>query len=65
MVVILTAGLTVKTKLAVAELDAESVTFAVKLAVPAIGVAPDSTPALERLRPTEARLEAPEVTVQL
>jgi hypothetical protein len=49
-------------KVAVAVFDAESVTLTVKLALPAIGAAPDRTPPLERLRPTAAGL--PDVTVQ-
>jgi hypothetical protein len=45
--------------------EAESVTFAVKLALPAIGVEPVNTPALERLRPTAVRVLPPDVTVQV
>jgi hypothetical protein len=52
-------------KVTEAEFDAESVTFAVKLAPPAIGVEPVNTPALERLRPTAVRLLPPDVTVQV
>jgi hypothetical protein len=48
-----------------AAFDAESVTLTVKLALPAIGVAPDTRPPLERLRPTAARLLLPDVTVQV
>jgi hypothetical protein len=64
-VVMVRAGLTVTEKVTDAEFEAESVTFAVKLAPPAIGVAPDNTPALERLRPTAVRLLPPDVTVQV
>jgi hypothetical protein len=49
-------------KVAVAVVDAESVTLTVKLAVPATGVAPESTPPLDMLNPTAVRLLAPEVT---
>jgi hypothetical protein len=59
------AGRTVSEKVTVAVFDAESVTLAVKLAPPAIGVAPDNTPALERLRPTAVRLGPPDVTVHV
>jgi hypothetical protein len=52
-------------KVTVAVFEAESVTLAAKLALPAIGVAPVNTPALERLRPTAVRLLPPEVTVQV
>jgi hypothetical protein len=45
--------------------EAESVTFAVKLALPAIGVEPVNTPAPERLKPTAVRLLPPDVTVQV
>ena len=58
-------GLMVTDKVAVAVLDAESVTLTLKLALPAVGAAPDRTPALERLRPTAVRLLPPEVTVQV
>ena len=58
------AAFTVTEKVTVAEFDAESVTFAVKLALPAAGVAPDSTPAPERLSPTAVRALPPDVTVQ-
>ena len=50
---------------AVAEFDAESVTFTLKVALPATGVAPESIPPLDKLSPTAVRLVAPEVTVQL
>ena len=60
--VIANAGLTVTAKVTEALFEAESVTFAVKVAVPAMGVAPDKTPALDKLRPTAVRLGAPEVT---
>jgi hypothetical protein len=45
--------------------EAESVTFAVKLALPAIGVEPVNTPAPERLKPTAVRLLPPDVTVHV
>jgi hypothetical protein len=64
-VVIARAELMVTEKVTEAEFEAESVTLAVKLAPPAIGVAPDNTPALERLKPTAVRLLPPEVTVQV
>ena len=35
------------------------------MALPAIGEAPDNTPALDRLRPTAVRLLPPDVTVQV
>jgi hypothetical protein len=60
-----TAGLMVTENVTDAVFDAESVTFAVKLALPAIGVEPVNTPALERLRPTAVRLLPPDVTVQV
>jgi hypothetical protein len=37
----------------------------VKLAVPATGVAPVSTPPLDKLNPTAVKLLAPEVTLQV
>ena len=43
----------------------ESVTLTVKLAVPAMGVLPEMTPALETLRPTAVRLLLPDVTDQV
>jgi hypothetical protein len=52
-------------KVTVAVFEAESVTLAAKLALPATGVAPDNTPALERLRPIAVRLLPPDVTVQV
>ena len=58
-------GLIVTEKVAVAVFEAESVTLTLKLALPAIGVAPDRTPPLDRLRPTAVRLLAPDVTVQV
>jgi hypothetical protein len=60
-----TPALIVTLIVAVAELLAESTTLAVKVAVPATGVAPDNTPALDRLNPTAVKLLAPEVTVQV
>jgi hypothetical protein len=59
------AGRTVTEKVTVAVFEAESVTFAAKLALPAIGVEPDNTPALERLKPTAVRLLPPDVTVHV
>jgi hypothetical protein len=50
---------------AVAVLLAESMTFAVKVAVPAIGVVPDSTPVLDRVNPIAVKLLAPEVMLQV
>jgi hypothetical protein len=58
-------GLIVTEKVAVAVFDAESVTLTPKLALPAMGVVPDTTPPLERLSPTAARLLPPDVTVQV
>jgi hypothetical protein len=58
-------GLIVTENVAVAVFDAESVTLTTKLALPAIGVEPDTTPPLERLRPTAVRLLLPDVTVQV
>jgi hypothetical protein len=49
-------------RFAVAVSFAESVTCTVKVAVPATGVLPESTPLLDRLRPTALRLLAPVVT---
>ena len=60
--VMTSVGLIVTVKVSEAEFEAESVTLAVNVAVPAIGVAPDKTPALDKLRPTAVRLGAPEVT---
>jgi hypothetical protein len=57
--------LIVTEKVTVAVFNAESVTLAAKLALPATGVAPDNTPALERLRPIAVRLLPPDVTVQV
>ena len=57
-------GLIVTEKVAVAVFEAESVTLTLKLAPPAMGVAPDSTPPLDRLRPTAVKLLPPDVTVQ-
>jgi hypothetical protein len=59
------AGLTVTEKVTVAVFDAESVTFAAKLALPVIGDAPVNTPALERLRPTAVSVLPPDVTVHV
>jgi len=44
---------------------AESVTETVKVAEPAMGAGPETTPAPETLSPTAARLLVPEVTVQV
>jgi hypothetical protein len=52
-------------KVAVAVFEAESVSLTLKLAVPAVGVAPDRTPPLDKLSPTAARLPAPDVTVHV
>jgi hypothetical protein len=46
-------------------LPAESFACAVKLAVPAMGMAPATTPELERLSPTAERLLAPDLTYQV
>jgi hypothetical protein len=59
------AGLTVTEKVTVAVLEAESVTLAAKLALPAMGVAPDNTPALERLKPIAVSVLPPDVTLQV
>jgi uncharacterized protein (UPF0212 family) len=64
-VVIVREALIVTEKVTVAVFEAESVTFAAKLALPAIGDAPDNTPALERLRPTAVRLLPPDVIVHV
>jgi uncharacterized protein (UPF0212 family) len=61
-VVIPSAALTVTVKVTVAVFDAESVTLAAKLALPTIGVEPDKTPALERLRPIAVSVLPPDVT---
>ncbi len=45
-------GLIVTEKVAVAEFDAESVTFTPNVALPATGEDPESTPALDKLNPT-------------
>jgi hypothetical protein len=63
--VIVTPALIVTLSVAVAELFAESTTFAVNVAVPATGVVPDTTPALDKLSPTAVNWLAPEVTVQV
>ena len=55
------AELMVTEKVWLAAFPAESVTLTVKLALPAIGVAPERTPPLDKLRPTAAEL--PDVTV--
>ena len=65
VVVMLTAESMVTEKLAVAVFPRESLAWTVKVAEPAIGVAPESTPALERLNPTAVRLVEPVVTVQV
>jgi hypothetical protein len=49
-------------KFPVAMLPAESFTCTPKVAVPATGVVPESTPPLDKLNPTAARLLAPDVT---
>jgi len=60
-----TNGLMVTEKETEAVLEAESVTLAVKHALPTMGVAPDNTPALDRLRPTAVRFDPPDVTDQV
>jgi hypothetical protein len=50
-------------KFAVCVLLAESVTFTVKLTLPAVGELPERTPPLDRLNPTLLRV--PEVTVHV
>jgi hypothetical protein len=50
-------------KVAVAAFDAESVTLTVKLALPATGEEPESTPEFDRLSPIAVNWLAPEVTV--
>jgi hypothetical protein len=52
-------------KLAEAEFEAESVTLTAKLALPAIGAVPESTPPLDRLNPVAVNWLKPEVTVQV
>jgi hypothetical protein len=49
----------------VAVFEAESVTLTAKLALPAIGVEPDSTPPLDRLNPIVVNSPLPEVTVHV
>jgi hypothetical protein len=63
VVVIVTPGLIVTVRVAVAVSPPESVTVTVKVALPTIGVAPEITPALDKLNPTLLRL--PEVSVHL
>jgi hypothetical protein len=63
--VIVSAALTVTEKVPVAVFEAESVTFTPNIALPATGVVPDSTPALDRLSPIEVNWLLPEVTVQV
>jgi hypothetical protein len=58
-------ALTVTEKVTVAVFEAESVTLAAKLALPAIGVAPVKTPALERLGRTAVGVLPPDVTVHV
>jgi hypothetical protein len=65
VVLMVSAALMVTERVAVAVLFPESVTLAVKVAVPATGVAPVSTPPLDRLNPTLVKLLAPEVTDQV
>jgi hypothetical protein len=60
-----TPALMVTLNVAVAKLLAESTTFAVNVAVPVTGVAPDRTPVLDRLNPTAVKLLAPEVTLHV
>ena len=63
--VTVTPVLMVTEKLELPVLPAESFAWTVKLADPEMGVGPESTPALDRLRPTAVRLVAPVVTVQV
>jgi hypothetical protein len=65
VVVTVRPGLIVTDRLAVAVSPAESVTFTAKLAVPAVGVAPDRTPPLDKLSPRALRLLLPEGTVHV
>jgi hypothetical protein len=60
--VIVNAELIVTEKLPDAVLLAESFTLTVKLAVPAIGVAPERAPPLDRVSPTAVKLLPPAVT---
>ena len=60
----LTPASMVSENVALAVFDAESVTVAVKVALPVVGV-PESTPPLERFRFTAARLLAPAEMVQV
>ena len=53
------ALLTVTEKARLAVWLAESVTVLVKVAVPRVGDAPETTPPLDRLSPTAARLVVP------
>ena len=65
LVVMLTPALTVTERVALPVLLAESLAWTVKLAVPATGVAPESSPELDTLSPSAVRLLDPEVTVQV
>jgi hypothetical protein len=64
-VVMLSPVSMVTEKLWLAVLPTESVTFTVKLALPATGVVPETTPVLDTLSPTAVRLLATEVTVHV
>jgi hypothetical protein len=64
-VVMLNPALMVTEKLSLAALSTESVTITLKLALPATGVVPETTPVLDTLSPTALRLLAPEVTVHV
>jgi hypothetical protein len=61
----LNPGLMVTENVWLAVLPTESVTFTVKLALPATGVVPATTPPPDTLSPTALRLLAPEVTVHV
>ena len=63
--VMLTPASIVTEKAMLAVLPAESLAWAVKLAVPATGVVPERSPVLDRLRPTAVKLVEPDVTVQV
>ena len=65
VLVMVSAALMVTDNVAVAEFDAESVTFTPKVALPATGVAPENTPPLDKLSPTAVNWLLPEVTDQV
>jgi hypothetical protein len=58
-------ALTVRPKVAVTELLAESVTLTVKLGVPVAFGVPERTPAADKLKLTAVRVFAPEVIVHV